>query len=169
MEALADEYRSRGFQFVFVYVREPHPGEHYPHHTSMAQKLAHARAFRDQFGIRRDILVDDLAGTGHRAFGCLPNMTWILTTAHRVFFKADWTDPPTIRLAMEYLLGVQELRRRGGRVAPFYVELQGYRWNDPAAFDEGLRRAGPKAYAEFQEALKLWERDPSKSPRRQGA
>ena len=154
---------------MFIYVREPHPGEHYPHHTSFALKLAHARAFRELCGIRRDILVDDLAGTGHRAFGCLPNMTWILTATHRVCYKADWTDAPTIRLALDYLLNVQELRKRGGRVAPFYVEMLGHRWNDPAGFDAGLHRAGPKAYAEFQAALELWQQDPSKSPRREGA
>ena len=150
-------------------MREAHPGEHYPHHTSFEQKLAHARAFRDLFGTRRDILVDDLVGTGHRAYGSLPNMTWILSAAHRVAFKADWTDAPTIRMAMDYLLQAQELRRRGGRVAPFYAEIQGYRWNDPAGFDAGLLRAGPKALAEFQAALEEWQRDPSKSPRREGA
>jgi len=96
-------------------------------------------------------------------------MTWILSGAHRVAFKADWTDAPTLRVALDDLLSVRELRRRGGRVAPFYAELQGYRWNDPAAFEAGRRRAGPKAVTEFQAALELWQRDPSQSSRREGA
>ncbi len=46
MEPLAAEYAPRGYRFVFVYTREAHPGEHYPHHTSVEQKLAHARVLR---------------------------------------------------------------------------------------------------------------------------
>jgi hypothetical protein len=30
---------------------------------------------RDEIGVRRTILVDDLDGTAHRAYGLLPNMT----------------------------------------------------------------------------------------------
>ena len=33
----------RGVQFFFIYTREIHPGERYPHHTSFEQKLAAAR------------------------------------------------------------------------------------------------------------------------------
>ena len=45
MDELAEEYGARGFQSFFLYVREAHPGELLPHHTSFAQKLAHARTF----------------------------------------------------------------------------------------------------------------------------
>ncbi len=158
MEPMAEEYAGRGVQFLFVYVREAHPGEHYPHHDNLERKLAHARAFQQQFNVRRPILVDDLQGTAHRAYGGLPNMTYIVSRANQVVFKSDWTDPPTIRWAVDYLLGVQDLRRRGGRVAPFYAELQGYRWSDPAGFQTGLERDGPKAVREFAEAQARWAR-----------
>ncbi len=46
MAPMAEEYAGRGVQFLFVYVREAHPGEHYPHHDSFERKLAHARAFQ---------------------------------------------------------------------------------------------------------------------------
>ena len=59
-------FEARGVASVFVYTREAHPGEHFPAHQTFAKKLAHARAFRREFGITRRILVDDLAGTGHR-------------------------------------------------------------------------------------------------------
>jgi hypothetical protein len=35
-------------QFVSVYVREAHPGENYPHHTSEEQKMRHARDWAEQ-------------------------------------------------------------------------------------------------------------------------
>jgi hypothetical protein len=61
---------------VFVYTREAHPGEHVPHHDSFERKLTCAKLLREEAGIGRDILVDDLAGTVHRAYGLMPNMTW---------------------------------------------------------------------------------------------
>jgi hypothetical protein len=33
---------------------------------------------RDEVGIRRPLLVDDLDGAAHRAYGSLPNMTWVI-------------------------------------------------------------------------------------------
>lgn len=75
---MAREYASRGFASVFVYTREAHPGERFPAHRSPEQKLAHARAFRERCAIERPILVDDLEGTGHRLYGTLPNMTYLL-------------------------------------------------------------------------------------------
>jgi len=43
-----------------------------PGHDSLESKLAGARLLREEAGIGRDILVDDLAGTVHRAYGLMP-------------------------------------------------------------------------------------------------
>jgi hypothetical protein len=155
---MARQYASRGVQSVFIYVREAHPGEIYPHHDSFVRKLAHAREFRRLFGIERPILVDDLQGTAHEAFGRMPNMTYVLNAGHRVVFRSDWTDPPMLRFALEYLLDVQSRRREGARLAPFYAEVQGFRWIDRAGFDAGLARNGPKALAEYHAAQERWDR-----------
>jgi hypothetical protein len=64
------EFAPHGFASVFLYIREAHPGEHFPAHRTFAQKLAHARAFRERFGIERPILVDDLVGTDTGSTGC---------------------------------------------------------------------------------------------------
>jgi hypothetical protein len=63
---------------VFVYTREAHPGGHVDAHDTFDHKLTNARLLRDEVGIRRPILVDDLDGAGHLAYGGLPNMTWVI-------------------------------------------------------------------------------------------
>ena len=158
METIATDYEDQGVGSVFVYVREAHPGEHYPHHDSYERKLSHARAFRQIFGGNRPILVDDLCGTAHRAFGGLPNMTYIINQAHTIVFRSDWTDAPTARFALDYLLDAQERRRAGDRLAPFYAEIMGYRTRDESAFDHALERNGPQAITEMQAARALWAR-----------
>jgi hypothetical protein len=156
---MATEYAGHGVASVFFYTREAHPGEHYPAHRGIEQKLAHARAFRDRFGIARPILIDDLAGTGHRAYGLLPNMAYLIGRGGRVLFRADWTDPPTIRHALDYLVAARARRRDGLALKPFFAEFAGYRWSDPAAFQAGLEVAGPQAVADFARATERWQRD----------
>lgn len=163
---MAREYGPRGVAFVFVYTREAHPGEHYPAHRSMAQKVAHARAFQESYGIARPILVDDLVGTGHRRYGNLPNMTYLVGRGGKVLFRADWTDPETIRHVVDYVLAARARRREGLRLAPFYAEFVGYRWVDDARFREGLVRAGPQAVDDFMRVVARWQRQGSRGPGR---
>lgn len=158
MERISEEYAGRGVASVFIYTREAHPGEYWPHHTSFDQKLAHAREFRRAFGVDRPILVDDLTGSAHRAFGGLPNMTYIVNAANAVVFRSDWTDAPTMRFALDYLLHAQERRRSGERIAPFYAELMGFRTRDEVTFDAALKRNGPKAVSEMHAARERWAR-----------
>jgi hypothetical protein len=62
----------KGFNFLFMYTREAHPGEHYGRHRSMEQKLTHPRAFKERGRVERPILVDDLVGTEHKLYGAPP-------------------------------------------------------------------------------------------------
>jgi hypothetical protein len=149
MDALAADFAARGFDSLFVYTREAHPGELMPHHTSFEQKLAHARRFRDEQSVRRRILVDSLDGVCHRAYGALPNTTWVILRGGTIAYKAAWTDATDVRLAMENVARIADLRRLGGRLAPFWTERLGFRVVDQAAFNAGLERNGPKAVAEF--------------------
>jgi hypothetical protein len=141
---------------VFVYVREAHPGERLPHHQSMSQKMQHAQRFRDRWSVRRPILVDDLDGTLHRAYGTLPNMTYIVSAAGRVTYRADWTDAHSIEWVLEYLRHESVEKSTTRRVAPFYAELAGHRnaMDYPRVFVEGLARAGGvRAVEEFISAV----------------
>jgi hypothetical protein len=155
---MVEDYADRGLQSVFIYTREAHPGEHYPAHTSFEQKLRYARDFKERFNISRPVLVDDLQGTVHRAFGTMPNMTYLLNSAHTVLFRANWTDPLTIRFALDYHLNVLDRRRSGLRLNPFYAELHGFRWVDDDAFFDGLELAGPQAVDDFHRAREMWAR-----------
>jgi hypothetical protein len=83
----------------------------------------------------------------------LPNMTYLIGRGGRVLFRADWTDPPTIEWAVQYIQSARACRREGMHLAPFYAEIVGYRWSNPAKVREGLERAGPKAVDDFDRAM----------------
>lgn len=148
MDDLADRYADRGVTSVFLYTREAHPGENYRHHTSMDVKRANAAAFREHSSVRRPILLDDLDGTAHRAYGLLPNMTFIVLPGGRIAYKAAWTAAEDVESALVWTLDHLG-RRRDERLVPLYSERLAWRTNDPAAFREGLERTGPQAVSDF--------------------
>ena len=153
MNSLADKYAQKGIGSIFIYTHEAHPGENYPHLTSIEQKFKHARALRDVLGVTRPILVDVLDGACHRAYGSMPNMSWIFNRSGAPVYKGDWTDVSSIEEAIKYLLDVTERRRDGGRLAGFHVERLDFRVQDHEGFYKGLERSGPKAMREFDEAF----------------
>jgi hypothetical protein len=154
MNALTEKYAEQKVGSIFLYTHEAHPGEFYPHLTSMEQKFKHARDLRDVLGVARPILVDSLDGACHRAYGSMPNMTWIFNKPGIPLYKSDWTDVTSVELAIEYLLRVGERRRNRERLAPFKVERLDFRIQDHDAFYRGLERNGPKAVHEFREAFR---------------
>ena len=154
MNAIADRYRNHGVNSIFIYTHEAHPGEYYPRLTSMEQKFKHARDLRDILGVTRPILVDSLDGTCHRAYGSMPNMSWIFTRSGIPVYKSDWTDAHSVENAIQYFLEVNERRRSGERMAPFRVERLDFRIQDSDAFYGELARNGPKAVREFRAAFR---------------
>ena len=153
MNALADRVADRGVGSIFIYTHEAHPGEYYPHLTSMEQKFKHAHDLRDVLGVTRPILLDLLDGACHRAYGSMPNMTWIFNRSGTPLYKSDWTDSNSVVNAIDYFLDVKLRRRSKERLAPFRVERLDFRNQDREAFYKGLDRNGPKAVREFQEAF----------------
>jgi hypothetical protein len=153
MNSIADRYAEHEVGSVFLYTHEAHPGEYYPHLTSMEQKFRHARDLRDKLAVTRPILVDSLDGACHRAYGSMPNMSWIFTKTGMPIYKSDWTDANSIENAIQYFLEVINRRRSGERVVGFNVERLDFRSSDQAGFQVGLERNGPKAVREFMQAF----------------
>ena len=153
MNDIAETYASQDVGALFIYTHEAHPGENYPHLTSMDQKFTHARALRDVLGVSRPILIDSLNGACHRAFGSMPNMTWIFNKSGVPIYKSDWTDSHSVANTLDYFLEVFDRRRTGERLAPFHVERLDYRESDREAFYRRLAENGEKAVKEFRMAF----------------
>jgi hypothetical protein len=148
MDDMAERYADRGVTSVFIYTREAHPGENLPHHTSQELKRAHARAFESECSVGRRILLDDLEGTAHQAFGLLPNMSWILARGGLILYKAAWTHARDLENALEDSLAALAMRR-SRPLTPAYTERLLWRIRDEDAFRAGLERAGPQAVKDF--------------------
>jgi hypothetical protein len=142
--------------WFFVYTREAHPGEHVGHHATFADKLANAQLLREEVGLTRPILVDDLAGTSHLAYGGLPNMTWVIGRGGRILSRSDWTSAANVEAFLTRYEQGRARRPPSGAVAPYVTEQIEFRDVDREAFYERLQRNGPRAYEEFKRAEEIW-------------
>lgn len=152
LNELYARYRGKGFEFFTIYVREPHPGEHYGPHKDFEQKLQAARDCCAQDGIQTPLLVDDLQGTVHRTYGTMPNMIYIVDKSGKIAYKAMWTDHEEIASVLANLAAADEFQAKGVRVKPSYTEKINY---IPAEYSGGARekvfdRAGPQAWEDYR-------------------
>lgn len=137
---------------MFVYTHEAHPGERVPHHDSFETKLANARLLRDEVGIRRMILLDDLHGTTHRAYGGLPNMTWVVDRGGTIAYKSSWTSAAGVESFVKRYVEARRDRPSGVQISPYHTEQLEWRATDQQAFLARLERNGPASVEQWHRA-----------------
>lgn len=152
---LYDRFRGDDIEFIFIYVREAHPGEIIPAHRSMREKTEAARLLRDEEDMHMPILVDDLRGTIHRKYSRLPNPAFLIDKSGRVAFLSLWSKPEALGAAIEELLELEQERGvdhaivSGGQDLSMplpYSALSAYR---------ALERGGKQSLSDFRHALGL--------------
>ncbi len=150
---LREKYHPKGFEIFIIYVREAHPGENFPHHASLEQKLAHARKLRDLEKISLPILVDDLQGTTHKAYGLLPNMVYLINREGVVVYKSDWTDGVELDGMCQSLIRLDEMRVRQVPIIRQGISER-LHWipMDPVHRERIYRRSGEKAIKDYLNA-----------------
>ena len=147
---LWEYFKWRPVQFLFVYAREPHPGEVYPHHTSMEQKIAVARELQQLEGIRFPVLVDELDGRVHRAYGPRPNPCFVVSRNGRLVYRAAHAEATTLREYLEHLLLWDEVAAQGLPTHNMYLEAVRFIIPDGPLHKSVVKRAGPKAVREME-------------------
>lgn len=123
---------------AILYVREAHPGADVPQHRSFEDKQSCAQRLKDEDGETRTVLVDDLEGTAHTAYGGMPNTLFIINRNGCVVFRAEWNNPKATQDAVTALLSGTPLRTRS-------YFLPGL----PLVSIRTLRRAGKGAGSDF--------------------
>lgn len=152
---LYDHFRGDEIEFLFVYVREAHPGERIRAHRSQSEKIEAAGVLRDEENIEMPVVVDDIRGSIHRKYSRLPNPAFLIDRSGRVAYRSMWTRPEHVQSAIEELLeaqrgrGVDHAIVHGGQdqAMPFsHATLHSYR---------ALERGGEESLKDFRKALGL--------------
>ena len=152
---LYDRFRGDEIEFLFIYVREAHPGEVISAHNSIREKTEAARLLRDEEDMHMPIIVDDLRGSIHRKYSKLPNPAFLIDKSGRVAFLSLWSKPTGLGEAIQELLEAQEERGvshavvNGGQDLEMpmqYSSLYAYR---------ALERGGKESLNDFRKAIGL--------------
>jgi peroxiredoxin len=109
LKDLYEEFGDR-VQFLFVYVREAHPGNELPAHESMSDKMHAAELLRDEDDLEIPILLDELNGKVHRKYGGMPNPTFLIDRSGFIAFRSLSSRYQGLRSAIKELLDIQEER-----------------------------------------------------------
>lgn len=125
-----------------LYVREAHPGQSIPAHGAMSDKIKSACTLRDADKEPRDILIDDLKGTAHAAYGGYPNAVFIINRSGCVVYRSAWNNVAATRRALKRALAGKSIRSEG----LFFPA------KPPVALHT-LRQAGPGAGMDFLKSL----------------
>ena len=129
-------------QFSILYVREAHPGQHRPKHQTAADKRHNAVALHQEDGEGRTILLDDIEGAAHAAYGHFPNAVFIINRNGCVLFRADWNNAMATGRAL--------LRLTQGHVA---TGMGLFLPPKPPVAIKTLRNAGKGAVPDFLKSL----------------
>ena len=155
MEALAIKHDKA--TFVVIYTREAHPGEVTPAHQTDADKVAAAQRLATEETLGRIVLVDDVEGTVHGAYGRVWDAVFVLDADGRVVLRRAWNDPDQVDAVLLALT-------RGDSSDPV-ESIEMTRTMGRGGFGHGLLRGGTRALLDFynsapppvQERLKMSE------------
>ena len=101
LKQLHTEFGDR-VDFIMLNVREAHPGENFGQPATMAEKLDHARALKQLYGIPWTVAIDNIEGTLHRALDPKPNSAFLVNGDGIIVFRSLWaSDQNAMRQALE--------------------------------------------------------------------
>lgn len=142
MEAVAKGHPEAAM--LVIYTREAHPGEVTPAHSNDEAKRQAALRLAAEEDLSRTLLVDDLEGSVHLAYGGAWDTVFVLDAAGRVVLRRAWNNPEDVEAALSTL-------RRDETPAPVesvdMVPVVGR-----GGMGHGLLRGGQKALFDFYQS-----------------
>ena len=146
---LHDEFGAR-VAFVTLYVREAHPGEHFPQPDTFERKLEHARAYHRLTAFPWPMAVDSIDGDLHQALDPRSNAAYLMTTTGTVACRVLVSNhEQALREALRVLVSAtpHPIGQREPRVLPAVKAI--------GVMDEVLDLAGSIAKQDFRREVPL--------------
>jgi hypothetical protein len=101
VQELYDEF-GNDIDFIILYVREAHPGEHFVQAETLEEKLEHARFLKKLYAIEWTVAADNIDGDLHRLLDPKPNSAFLMDKEGKILFRSLWAaDHQAIHQALE--------------------------------------------------------------------
>jgi len=133
--------------FIMLYVREAHPGENYTQAETIKEKLDHAQALKNFYGIEWTVAADNIDGDLHRALDPKPNSAFLVNSEGIILFRSLWAaDYAAIQHALEAVTSGQALQQQQS------VKMIGPVSRAMGHVQEVMERGGPQAVKDLWRA-----------------
>ncbi|MSP39276.1 MAG: redoxin domain-containing protein [Deltaproteobacteria bacterium] len=149
LNRLQEEFAGKQIAFFLLYTRESHPAENYGAHTSFEQKLAYARELQKLENICFPIIVDQLDGRIHRAYGLWPNGLFVIHKDGRLIFRSNMANHAELRQFLQDIVAGEKAAAEGRVLHLQYSERVVAHEADQATHQRVYERAGPKAFEDY--------------------
>ncbi len=139
VQELYDEFGDR-VDFILLYVREAHPGEHFTQAETMEEKLEHARALKKFYDIQWTVAADNIDGDLNRALDPKPNSAFLMNNEGIILFRSLWAaDRDALRQALDAAAAgrVPERKQSEALIGPVTRAM--------GQVHEVMERSGPQA------------------------
>lgn len=143
LQALYYEF-SEQIDFIMLYVREAHPGEHFTQSETIDDKLENARTLKQFYDIPWSVAVDNIDGDLHRALDPKPNAAFLLSNTGEILFRSLWAaDRQALHQALAATAAGRALATKQSQT------LLGPVARAMGQVHEVMERAGPQAVREL--------------------
>lgn len=129
---------------VLVYVREAHPGEHYPQPHDIDKKRRHAQDLKEKYVLNFPVIVDELNGPLHKILDVKPNSVHLIDAEGNILLQSLWAgDTKTIQNAVEQIANHSPIKHKLSEVMflPFF--------RGAGFMHDTLNLAGKRSYQEL--------------------
>ncbi len=146
VQELYDEFGDR-VDFIMLYVREAHPGEHFAQAETMEEKLEHARTLKKFYDIQWTVAADNIDGDLNRALDPKPNSAFLMNNEGIILFRSLWAaDRDALHQALDAAAAgrVPERKQSEALIGPVTRAM--------GQVQEVMERSGPQAIRDLWRA-----------------
>lgn len=96
IRSLYARYKKKGFDFFFIYTKEPHPGENVPQPTTIEERGQNAARLKQEEKVNFPILIDGLDNAVRNAYRGWSNGIFVVNKTGMLVFRSSWTHGPEL-------------------------------------------------------------------------
>jgi glutathione peroxidase-family protein len=153
IRSLYARYKKKGFEFLLIYTKEPHPGENVPQPTTMDERVKNAVRLKQEEKVNFPMLIDTPDNAVRSVYRGRANGTFIVNKDGVLVFRSSWTHGPELAQVLYDLQAWEKGQARNELVRVCYSErLVGLLRNKRISASVH-RRAGPQAAEDFAHLL----------------
>ena len=116
------QYKKKGFEFFFIYSKEPHPGENIPQPKTIQERVNNAVRLKREEKVKFPILIDPVENTVRKIYRGFSNATFIINREGLVVFRSSWTSGPELAKVLHDLYAWEKAKARNELVRIYYSE-----------------------------------------------